>query len=67
MMRSIWFSEELPANSALPKGEGQRGGALMTEGEGQRGGALYNPNVHSTTITPGERHKHMTVDQDEKM
>ena len=34
MIRSIWFSVELPANNALPEGEGRGGGALMTEGEG---------------------------------
>ena len=33
MMRSIWFSVELPANSALPEGRAG-GGALVTEGRG---------------------------------
>ena len=36
MIRSIWFSVELPANNARPEGEGRGEGALMTGG----GGAL---------------------------
>ena len=34
MMRSIWFSVELPANNARPEGRGIEGGTLVMEGEG---------------------------------